>query len=288
MKKGAEKHKLPQAERETYTYFMKQVRKYPLLTREEEIQLAHERDNGNSEAAIQKFVVSNLRLVAKIAWKYHGRGVEIMDLIQEGTIGLRQAARKFDPTFKCRFSTYSSWWIRQSIQRALIDQSRTVRIPIHMSEQINKVMRAVNQLHALGITEPTNTQIAEITGMPEEKVRKAQNVRKTTLSLDAPIQGDENNGTMIEFLEDESAQSPEEEIYIQQAFDIVMQEVNQLDPRDLEMFERRVGFNGHDEETLEKIGSSYGLSRERIRQVTTKIKKTIRKKVLTSLSAEEV
>lgn len=261
--------------------FMKELKKYPLLTREEEIELADRRDAGDKNV-INQFVTSNLRLVVKMAGKYKGRGLDFLELINEGSIGLMRAAEKFDQTRGFRFSTYASWWIRQSMNRAIIEQGKTIRIPIHMNELLNKIRRVKSEMELEG-KEPTVEAIAKKLEIETKKVEKALDIQTSTTSLDAAINGDPEDGRFMDFVEDENAVDPEEfldEIMLQE---LVLEQLESLPPRDQEMVRHRYGLEDGDERTLQQIGNMYELSRERIRQITDKARQQINEKVTRKL-----
>lgn len=254
--------------------YLKDIGKVPLLTSDEEIELAVKMQNGD-EAAKRRLSEANLRLVVSIAKRYVGRGLLFLDLIQEGNFGLMKAVEKFDYTKGFRFSTYATWWIRQSITRAIADQARTIRIPVHMVETINKQARVSrNLLQTLG-REPTPEEIAKEMGISEEKVRDIQKIAQETISLDTPV-GEEEDSNLGTFLQDETAANPAESATNLMLKEQLLDVLNTLTPREQKVIMLRYGVDDGHPRTLEEVGKEFNVTRERIRQIEAKALKKLR------------
>ncbi len=254
--------------------FLKEIGKIPLLTFEEENELAERMVNGDTEAK-KKLIESNLRLVVSIAKKYIGRGMHFLDLIQEGNLGLIKAVDKFDQTKGYKFSTYATWWIRQAITRAIADQARTIRIPVHMVETINKLIRTSRHLLQTLGREPTPEEIAAELEMPVEKVREVLKVAQEPISLETPV-GEEDESNLGNFIPDEDAPSPSE-----QAADVLLREhieevMQTLTPREAKVLKLRFGLEDGRMRTLEEVGKEFNVTRERIRQIEAKALRKLR------------
>ena len=254
--------------------FLKEIGKIPLLTFEQENELAERMVNGDEEAKKQ-LIESNLRLVVSIAKKYIGRGMHFLDLIQEGNLGLIKAVDKFDQTKGYKFSTYATWWIRQAITRAIADQARTIRIPVHMVETINKLIRTSRHLLQTLGREPTPEEIAEELEMPVEKVREVLKVAQEPISLETPV-GEEDESNLGNFIPDEDAPSPSE-----QAADVLLREhieevMTTLTPREAKVLKLRFGLQDGRMRTLEEVGKEFMVTRERIRQIEAKALRKLR------------
>ena len=248
--------------------YLKEIGKVPLLTAEEEQDLAKRMTEGDEEAR-KKLTEANLRLVVSIAKRYVGRGMLFLDLIQEGNLGLIRAVEKFDYTKGYKFSTYATWWIRQAITRAIADQARTIRIPVHMVETINKVIRVSRQLlQELG-HDPSAEEIAQAMDLPPEKVREILKVAQEPVSLETPI-GEEEDSHLGDFIPDEEASAPSEvaslSLLREQLFDVM----DTLTPREKKVLELRFGLTDGRTRTLEEVGREFGVTRERIRQIEAK------------------
>ena len=254
--------------------FLKEIGKIPLLTYEQENDLAERMVNGDAEAKKQ-LIESNLRLVVSIAKKYIGRGMHFLDLIQEGNLGLIKAVDKFDQSKGYKFSTYATWWIRQAITRAIADQARTIRIPVHMVETINKLIRTSRHLLQTLGREPTSEEIAAELEMPVEKVREVLKVAQEPISLETPV-GEEDESNLGNFIPDDDAPSPSE-----QAADVLLREhieevMQTLTPREAKVLKLRFGLQDGRMRTLEEVGKEFMVTRERIRQIEAKALRKLR------------
>ena len=254
--------------------YLKDIGKVALLSAEEEVQLAKRMEEGDEEA---KRILSeaNLRLVVSIAKRYVGRGMQFLDLIQEGNLGLMKAVEKFDYTKGFKFSTYATWWIRQAITRAIADQARTIRIPVHMVETINKQVRATRQLLQKLGREPSPEEIAEYLGCPEEKVREIQKIAQDPVSLETPI-GEEEDSHLGDFIEDDRALSPGDVAESNMLKEQLIQVLNTLTPREEKVLRLRYGLDDSHPRTLEEVGKEFNVTRERIRQIEAKALRKLR------------
>ena len=264
--------------------YLREIGRIALLTNEEEVKLAKRIEKGDI-AAKRKLAESNLRLVVSIAKKYIGRGLSLLDLIQEGNAGLLRAVDKFDYKKGFKFSTYATWWIRQAITRAIADQARTIRIPVHMIETINKLIRIQRQLvQDLG-REPTPEEIAQELGIDVEKVEHIIKISQETVSLEAPV-GEEEDSKLGDFIEDEKHISPEESTSQQLLKDKIKEFLGSLSPREQRILRMRFGLDDGRTHTLEEVGQEFGVTRERIRQIEAKALSKL-KKTETSFQLEE-
>ncbi|MBQ8044657.1 MAG: RNA polymerase sigma factor RpoD [Clostridia bacterium] len=254
--------------------YLKEIGTYPLLTIEDEINLAKRIEQGD-EFAKKQLAESNLRLVVSIAKRYVGRGLSFLDLIQEGNLGLIKAVDKFDYTKGYKFSTYATWWIRQSITRSIADQSRTIRIPVHMSEVINKTYRVSrNLLQELG-REPTEQELSKALDMPIEKVREILKVSADPISLDTPI-GEEDDSHLGDFIKDDSIVGPEDAAAYSMLQDQISKLLNTLTEREQRVLTLRFGLDDGRTRTLEEVGKEFNVTRERIRQIEAKALRKLR------------
>jgi len=249
--------------------YLCEIGKVPLLTAKEEVDLARRIKKGD-QTAKKKLAEANLRLVVSIAKKYIGRGLSFLDLIQEGNIGLFRAVEKFDPDRGFKFSTYATWWIRQAITRAIADQARTIRIPVHMVETINKLTHAQRRLvQELG-REPLVEELAAEMDMDEKKVRHILKISQDIVSLEAPV-GTEEDSKLGDFIEDDEAQSPLEATNRQLIKENIHEMLQYLSPRERKIIEMRFGLKDGVGHTLEEVGHEFGVTRERIRQIEAKV-----------------
>ncbi len=254
--------------------YLKEIGKVPLLTAEEEIELAKKIELGDEEAK-QKLAEANLRLVVSIAKRYVGRGMLFLDLIQEGNLGLIKAVEKFDYRKGYKFSTYATWWIRQAITRAIADQARTIRIPVHMVETINKIMRVSRQLvQELG-REPSADEIAEKLDMPVEKVREILKIAQEPVSLETPI-GEEEDSHLGDFIQDDNVPVPAEAAAYTMLKEQIGEVLTSLTPREQSVLRLRFGLDDGRSRTLEEVGKEFNVTRERIRQIEAKSLRKLR------------
>ena len=254
--------------------YLKEIGRVPLLTPDEEVDLAVRITNGD-EAAKKRLSEANLRLVVSIAKRYLGRGMQFLDLIQEGNLGLIKAVEKFDYTKGFKFSTYATWWIRQAITRAIADQARTIRIPVHMVETINKVKKVSSQLlHANG-REPSAEEIAEELDMPVDKVREIMRVAQEPVSLDTPI-GEEEDSHLGDFIPDDDAPAPADAASHTLLKETLGSVLDSLTPREEKVLRLRFGLEDGRSRTLEEVGKEFNVTRERIRQIEAKALRKLR------------
>jgi RNA polymerase primary sigma factor len=254
--------------------YLKEIGKVPLLSPEEEIELAKRIRKNDSEAK-KKLTEANLRLVVSIAKRYVGRGMLFLDLIQEGNLGLIKAVEKFEYTKGFKFSTYATWWIRQAITRAIADQARTIRIPVHMVETINKLIRVSRQLlQELG-RDPLPEEIAEEMGMSEDKVREIMKIAQEPVSLETPI-GEEEDSHLGDFIPDDDAPAPAESAAFTLLKEQLMEVLDTLTPREEKVLKLRFGLEDGRARTLEEVGKEFNVTRERIRQIEAKALRKLR------------
>ncbi len=254
--------------------YLKEIGKVPLLSADEEIEYARLMSEGDEDAK-KKLTEANLRLVVSIAKRYVGRGMLFLDLIQEGNLGLIKAVEKFDYTKGYKFSTYATWWIRQAITRAIADQARTIRIPVHMVETINKLIRVSRQLlQELG-REPSPEEIAKEMGMSLEKVREVMKIAQEPVSLETPI-GEEEDSHLGDFIPDDDAPAPSEAASFMLLKEQLMDVLNTLTPREEKVLRLRFGLEDGRARTLEEVGGVFDVTRERIRQIEAKALRKLR------------
>ncbi|MGN0773206.1 MAG: RNA polymerase sigma factor RpoD [Candidatus Ventricola sp.] len=257
--------------------YLKEIGKVPLLTADEEIEIAKKMLEGGpeAEAAKKKLAEANLRLVVSIAKRYVGRGMLFLDLIQEGNLGLIKAVEKFDYTKGFKFSTYATWWIRQAITRAIADQARTIRIPVHMVETINKLIRVSRQLLQEKGREPQPEEIAEAMGISVEKVREIIKIAQEPVSLETPI-GEEEDSHLGDFIQDDDAPPPAEAASFTLMKEQLMSVLDTLTPREKKVLSLRFGLEDGRQRTLEEVGQQFNVTRERIRQIEAKALRKLR------------
>jgi RNA polymerase primary sigma factor len=256
--------------------YLREIGKIPLLNAEEELALANRVVAGDKEAKDQ-MAEANMRLVVSIAKRYVGRGLDLLDLIQEGNTGLLRAVEKFDPDKGFKFSTYATWWIRQAITRAIADQARTIRIPVHMVETINKLLRTQRRLTQEYNREPTNAEIAKEMEIDEAKVEHIMKIKQDISSLDASIRDDEEESVLADFIEDEDTITPEESATGQLLKEQVKDMLSALTEREQKILKLRFGLEDGKQHTLEEVGQEFSVTRERIRQIEAKALAKLRK-----------
>ena len=256
--------------------YLREIGKIPLLTAEEELALAQRVVAGEKDAK-DKMAEANMRLVVSIAKRYVGRGLDLLDLIQEGNTGLLRAVEKFDPDKGFKFSTYATWWIRQAITRAIADQARTIRIPVHMVETINKLLRTQRRLTQELNREPTNDEIAKAMEIDVEKVEHIMKIKQDISSLDASVRDDEEDSVLGDFIEDEDTVSPEESATGQLLKEHVKDMLGALTEREQKILKLRFGLEDGKSHTLEEVGQEFNVTRERIRQIEAKALAKLRK-----------
>lgn len=258
--------------------YLREIGKIPLLTQEEELELANRAMEGDKKAK-DKLAEANMRLVVSIAKRYGGRGLDFLDLVQEGNTGLLRAVEKFDPSKGFKFSTYATWWIRQAITRAIADQARTIRIPVHMVETINKVLRTTRRLTQELNREPTNQEIAEAMGMEVDKIEYVMRIKQDIASLDASVgrDGDDEESVLGDFVEDSERDSPEDATANQILKEQIAEILTTLSEREQKIIRLRFGIGGGRPHTLEEVGNEFSVTRERIRQIEAKALSKLRK-----------
>ena len=254
--------------------YLKEIGKIPLLSAEEELELAKKISEGD-ENAKKRMVEANLRLVVSVAKHYLGRGMQLLDLIQEGNMGLLKAVEKFDYTKGYKFSTYATWWIRQSITRAVADQARTIRIPVHMVETINRVSRTSRSLvQELG-REPTLTEISQALGISEEKIAEVMKIAQDPVSLETPV-GEEDDSHLGDFIPDGEAAEPAESASYNMLRQQLAEVMQTLSPRECKVLRLRFGLEDGRAHTLEEVGKEFDVTRERVRQIEAKALRKLR------------
>ena len=254
--------------------YLKDIGRVPLLSSDEEIELARKMQEGD-EAAKKRLSEANLRLVVSIAKRYVGRGMLFLDLIQEGNLGLMKAVEKFDYQKGFKFSTYATWWIRQSITRAIADQARTIRIPVHMVETINKLTRTSRMLLQEFGREPTPEEIAEAMGIEVSKVCEIQKIAQDPVSLETPI-GEEEDSHLGDFIEDDKTQTPGDSVAFIMLKEQLLRVLDTLTPREEKVLRLRYGIDDGKPRTLEEVGKEFNVTRERIRQIEAKALRKLR------------
>lgn len=258
--------------------YLREIGKIPLLNAEEELALAQKVVAGDKKAK-DKMAEANMRLVVSIAKRYSGRGLDFLDLIQEGNTGLLRAVEKFDPDKGFKFSTYATWWIRQAITRAIADQARTIRIPVHMVETINKLLRTQRRMTQELNREPTIEELAKELEMEPDKVEYVIKIKQDITSLDAGVgrDGEEEDSTLAEFIEDEDTETPEQSATSQLLKEQVQAVLSTLSEREQKIVKMRFGLENGKSHTLEEVGQEFAVTRERIRQIEAKALAKLRK-----------
>ncbi len=264
----------PEISTDTLQLFLKDIGKVPLLTAAQEVELAKRIELGD-HGAKQAMVEANLRLVVSIAKRYRNQGLPFLDLIQEGTIGLVRAAEKFDWRKGFKFSTYATWWIRQAVARAIADKGRTIRMPVHVVEKLNKIGRSERKLRAELAREPTPKEIAADLELPLEEVVQIKRSAQTPVSLEKPV-GDDDDSEFGHFLTDESEPLPDEAAEVTMRREALRAILGALSPRERQVLELRYGLDGHQPRTLDEVGKAFNVTRERIRQIEHQSLKKLR------------
>ena len=257
--------------------YLREIGQVKLLTPDEEIQLAARIKKGDKKAR-EHMIKANLRLVVKIARDYEGIGLPLLDLISEGNIGLMKAVERFDPAKGGKLSTYGSWWIKQSIKRALANQSKTIRLPVHLVDKISKMRRTAMKLQEMLGREPTDEELADEMGMTANRVRQMRLAAVRPASLDAPI-GDDDSNNFSDVVEDENATSPYDNLEDKTVVNMLQDMVKHLDTREATILRYRFGLDGGAEKTLEEVGVKFGVTRERVRQIQNLALKKLRKMI---------
>ena len=257
--------------------YLREIGQVKLLTPQEEIELAAKIKKGDKKAR-EHMIKANLRLVVKIARDYEGIGLPLLDLISEGNIGLMKAVERFDPAKGGKLSTYGSWWIKQSIKRALANQSKTIRLPVHLVDKISKMRRTAMKLQEMLGREPTDEELADEMGMTALRVRQMRQAAVRPASLDAPI-GDDDSNNFSDVVEDENATSPYDNLEDKTVVNMLQDMVKHLDTREATILRYRFGLDGGAEKTLEEVGVKFGVTRERVRQIQNLALKKLRKMI---------
>ncbi len=276
-------------EQESLNIYLRQISTVPLLTVEEEIQLAAKISKGDAKAR-ETMITANLRLVVKIAKEYSNIGLSLLDLINEGNIGLMKAVERFDPTKGGKLSTYASWWIKQSIKRALANQSKTIRLPVHMVDRVTQIRRCSLQLAEKLGREPTDDELAAEMNLPVARITLLKSVSRKPASLDSPL-GDEDGATLGEIVPDEKSSNPYETLQSKSLVGDVNRVLSQLEPREADIIRLRFGLEGLDPLTLEEVGEKIGVTRERVRQLQEQALRQLRKNMASmerQRSADEI
>lgn len=264
-------------EQSSLDIYMQQISGIPLLTVQDEIDLAARIAKGDTEAR-EIMITSNLRLVVKIAQEYSNLGLSVLDLINEGNMGLMKAVERFDPSKGGKLSTYASWWIKQGIKRALANQSKTIRLPVHMVDRVTLIRRTAAKLSENLGREPTNEEIAETLNLPATRVSHLRNVSTKPASLDSPI-NEEDGSTLGEVVPDEKSVDPYESLKSKSLIGDVNLVLSMLEPREADIIRLRFGLDGRDPLTLEQVGEQIGITRERVRQLQDQALRDLRKKM---------
>src|ERR1043166_1842479 len=267
----------PRADYDAYTLYLREIGQTKLLTPEEEVILAKRIKRGDKNAR-EHMIKANLRLVVKIARDYEGNGLPLLDLINEGNMGLMKGVERFDPSKGAKVSTYCAWWIKQSIKRALANQSKTIRLPVHVVDKVSHMRKAAAKLEELFGREVTDEELAEELDMPVSRVKRYRTASMSTASLDAPL-GDDDSNRVGDIIRDEKAENPYEQLEGKTNADMIRELLPTLDKREMEILRQRFALDGGTEKTLEEIGERLGVTRERIRQVQNAALQKLRKKI---------
>jgi RNA polymerase primary sigma factor len=252
---------------ETIDIYLREIGQIPLLTRKEEVELATRVQRGD-KAAREHMIKANLRLVVRIAHGYQNLGLPLLDLVSEGNIGLMKAVERYNPHKGVKFSTYASWWIKQSIRRALSNQSKTIRLPVHVTDQVSRLIRLIHRLTERLGREPTDIELAAQLDLPEEKIAELRTIGIRPRSLDAPTGSDDDDTPRFgELLEDTNAATPSEQLIFMADRHDVRQQLRHLNQREAEIITMRFGLDGQEPRTLEEVGKRFKITRERIRQI---------------------
>ena len=263
------------SEQSSLDIYLKQISEISLISVEEEIELAKKISEGDDEAR-KKMITANLRLVVKIAQDYSNIGLSLLDLINEGNIGLMKAVERFDPSKGGKLSTYASWWIKQSIKRALANQSKTIRLPVHMVDRVTQIRRTTQQLSEKLGREPSDEELAEEMKIPVSRITHLKSVSKKPASLDSPI-NDEDGTNLGDLVPDEKSTSPLEKLQSKSLVGDVDKVLSTLEPREADIIRLRFGLEGRDPKTLEEVGEQIGITRERVRQLQEQAIRQLRK-----------
>lgn len=263
------------SEQSSLDIYLKQISEIPLISVDEEIELAKKISKGDDEAR-KKMITANLRLVVKIAQDYSNIGLSLLDLINEGNIGLMKAVERFDPSKGGKLSTYASWWIKQSIKRALANQSKTIRLPVHMVDRVTQIRRITQQLSEKLGREPSDEELAEEMKIPVSRITHLKSVSKKPASLDSPI-NDEDGSSLGDLVPDEKSTSPLEKLQSKSLVGDVDKVLSTLEPREADIIRLRFGLEGRDPKTLEEVGEQIGITRERVRQLQEQAIRQLRK-----------
>lgn len=269
-------------------HYLKEVRKHPLLNIEEERKITARIKKGDKRAR-KRLIESNLRLVIKIAKKYINRGLPLSDLIQEGNFGLIRAVDKFNPMMECRFSTYATWWIKQSIERAIINQTATIRIPIHICDDVKRVMKEIYNFYQTHNREPFIDELSKMCDMSEEEINKVLSYVKKTTSFDAPVnEQDDREFVLLETVKDDSSPDPLELVESISCVEKIKEWLEHLEPKERNILIMRYGLDGTAPKTLEVIGRIFGVTRERIRQIEIKALEKLRQRITGEVDKDEI
>jgi len=271
---GSVPHNFDNTDVDATNIYLREIGYASLLTAEEEVELGRLVQKGD-EAARKRMIEANLRLVVKISRRYSNRGLALLDLIEEGNIGLMRAVEKFDPELGFRFSTYATWWIKQTVERALMSQTRTIRLPIHVVKRLNTYLRAARNLAQKLDHDPSAEEIAQLLDIPVSEVAKILELNERVTSVDLPI-GRDGDNTIVETIADPSASGPEESLEGLEISEELDHLLHQLNEKQAEVIARRFGLRGHDPQTLEDVGKAVGLTRERVRQIQVEALRKLR------------